>query len=150
MNDIHAEMNSQIRAYLAVRAAGLPPLNSVRATIANSLPKWRADRVAHIVSVFMMFSERHQAALRTERDLVMLMLACLSMSNHPSPPGSPNRIRISKIMIQLLNEYRPFLKHPIEPDAKSPDNFPTRIFRAYISLIRHVHAIWRRFRRRLR
>lgn len=157
--EFHARLEPHVRAYLDLRAAGHAPLAAARVTVANSFPRSRANRAAHVVSVFMMFAERNKPTMERERDLVLLMLACISMGHAPFPPGSPNNETLARTSIEVLNEYWFELDHLLDPDAHTNRNTSlaqrashalTTIAHQSEALSRYINKKARHFRARLK
>lgn len=115
--EYRARLESHIRDYLELRATGLAPHDAAQATITKAFPDWHANRATQVASTFAMFAERYQRTMRRERDLVFLVLACISMTDDIAPPSHFNRAILSKLMIQILNEHWSDLDRPVYNNA---------------------------------
>jgi hypothetical protein len=117
---------ARVRTYLERRNAGDPPIKAATVAITASYPKWQANRTARVVSVFQMFAAKSNAnpvppkfPMVTEEDLVLLMLSCCDIADHPAPPGSPSRQVAGRILIDVARRHWRVLRKPLSPSDVS-------------------------------
>lgn len=138
VEETRSAYEARLRTYFEKRRAGTPPLQAATSAITASYPVWRANRAAHLVSVFHMFAQRQYSAdaaprqTMTERDLVALMLLCCNMGDYAAPPGSPYRVIASKLLVDVLRPHWRELNRPLLECDKTPTwrirSFWTAIF----------------------
>ena len=114
------EFERRTMAYLNHRATGQTPADACIATILGNFPDrggYRANRAAHVVSVFVIFVERDAHQLKSERDMVSLMQMCCSFADHPFTPGSPYGCMARDVRCEVLDKHHWHLRAPLDgPD----------------------------------